>query len=111
MADKREAMSEMPRKDQDRPLSQRCSHTQRTAKLNEALQNENPNIFLLSLREAIGAQGGLSWLADATGVSQTHLNKVLATGGDPEFFELLAILKACGLKLSFQVKDRYASTP
>ena len=74
------------------------------AYLNAALQDEDPQVFLLALKDIADAQGGLTWLAEATDLNRENLYRTLSLRGNPRFFNLQAILEACGLEISIQLK-------
>ncbi len=86
-------------------LDQLQDPAESAAYLNAALQDEDPHVFLLALRDIAEAQGGLTWLADATDLNRENLYRTLSLRGNPRFFNLLAVLDACGLELSIQLKN------
>lgn len=70
------------------------------AYLNAALQDEDPHVFLLALRDIAEAQGGMGWLADQAELNRESLYRTLSLRGNPRFFNLLAVLNAVGLELT-----------
>jgi len=70
------------------------------AYLNAALQDEDPHVFLLALRDIAEAQGGMSWLAKETDLNRESLYRTLSLRGNPRFFNLLSVLDAFGFELS-----------
>jgi probable addiction module antidote protein len=93
------------KKYKDYLLDQLQDPAESAAYLNAALQDEDPHVFLLALRDIAEAQGGLTWLADATDLNRENLYRTLSLRGNPRFFNLLAVLDACGLELSIQLKN------
>ncbi len=93
------------KKYKDYLLDQLQDPAESAAYLNAALQDEDPHVFLLALRDIAEAQGGLTWLADATDLNRENLYRTLSLRGNPRFFNLLAVLDACGLELSIQLKS------
>jgi probable addiction module antidote protein len=79
------------------------------AYLNAALQDDDPHVFLLALRDIAEAQGGMGWLADQADLNRESLYRTLSLRGNPRFFNLVAVLDAVGLELSIQpqVKKKY----
>ena len=93
------------KKYKDYLLAQLQDPAESAAYLNAALQDEDPHVFLLALRDIAEAQGGLTWLANATDLNRENLYRTLSLRGNPRFFNLLAVLDACGLELSIQLKN------
>jgi probable addiction module antidote protein len=93
------------KKYKDYLLDQLQDPAESAAYLNAALQDEDPHVFLLALRDIAEAQGGLTWLANATDLNRENLYRTLSLRGNPRFFNLLAVLDACGLELSIQLKN------
>lgn len=72
------------------------------AYLNAALHDDDPQVFLLALRDIAEARGGMSWLADVADLNRENLYRTLSVKGNPRFFSLLAVLDAVGLDLSIR---------
>jgi probable addiction module antidote protein len=54
------------------------------AYLNACLQDEDPEVFLLALRDVARARGGLAKLAEITDLNREHLYRMLSEKGNPE---------------------------
>ena len=67
--------------------------------LNAALEEEDPELFLLALRNVAEAQGGVAQLAEKTKLNRESLYKMLSERGNPEFRSLDALLHALGFRL------------
>ena len=80
------------------------------AYLNAALQDDDPHVFLLALRDIAEAQGGMSWLADQSDLNREGLYRTLSLKGNPRLFNLISVLNAVGLELSVQPKPRKRKT-
>lgn len=80
------------------------------AYLNAALQDDDPHVFLLALRDITEAQGGMGWLADQSDLNRESLYKTLSMRGNPRFFNLLAVLDAVGLALTIQPQPKRRHT-
>lgn len=80
------------------------------AYLNAALQDDDPHVFLLALRDIAEAKGGMSWLADEADLNRENLYRTLSLNGNPRFFNLLAVLDAVGLEFSINARSRHART-
>lgn len=73
--------------------------------LNAALEEQEPEIFLLVLRDVIAAQGGIKKIASKAGLSQRKLNQLLVGEESLEPGILDTISQALGLNLAFHLKD------
>lgn len=70
------------------------------AYLNAALEEENPELFLLALRNVAEAQGGIAQLAEKANLNRESLYKMLSERGNPELRSLDALLHALGFRLA-----------
>jgi probable addiction module antidote protein len=70
------------------------------AYLNAALEEEDPELFLLALRNVTEAQGGVAQLAEKTKLNRESLYKMLSERGNPELRSLEALLHALGFRLA-----------
>lgn len=68
--------------------------------LNAALEEDDPELFLLALRNVADAQGGVAQLADKTKLNRESLYRMLSERGNPEFRSLDALLHALGFRLA-----------
>ena len=59
--------------------------------------------LLISLRHIVEAKGGITQLAEKTKLNRQALYRTLSLDGNPRFDTLTAILKALGVKLSFNL--------
>ncbi|WP_339489904.1 addiction module antidote protein [Pseudomonas sp. EL_65y_Pfl2_R95] len=57
-------------------------------------------VFLQAVRRVIEARGGMSAVANATGLARPNLYRTLSAQGDPKLSTLLKILSALGIGLS-----------
>ena len=74
--------------------------------LNSALEDGDPEGFLLALRNVAEAQGGVAQLAEAAKLNRENLYRMLSDRGNPEFRSLDALLHALGFRLAIAVEDR-----
>ena len=75
------------------------------AYLNAALADDDPEVFLLALRDLARARkGGLAAMAEAAHLNREHLYRMLSENGNPELRSLEAILDALGFRLSVELK-------
>jgi len=72
--------------------------------LNACLEDEDPEVFLLALRDVARARGGLARLAEMTELNREHLYRMLSENGNPEFRSLEALLDALGFRLAVTLK-------
>src|SRR3970282_2458558 len=68
--------------------------------LNAALEDGEPEVFLLALRYVVEAYGGMGKLAASTSLNRENLYRMLSTKGNPEFFSLSTVLDAIGFRLA-----------
>ena len=68
------------------------------AYLTAALEDENPDMFLIAVKDVARARG-MTQLAKDTGLGRESLYKALAPGAKPRYDTLLKVLRALGLSL------------
>ncbi|MEJ7709372.1 MAG: addiction module antidote protein [Pyrinomonadaceae bacterium] len=76
------------------------------AYLNAALEDEDPRVFLLALRDIAKARG-INDLAAKANISRESLYRMLSTQGNPVLSSLEAVLRA--LDLRFAVKHKQST--
>jgi probable addiction module antidote protein len=74
------------------------------AYLTAALEDENPDMFLVAVKDVARARG-MTQLAKDTGLGRESLYKALAPGAKPRYDTLLKVLRALGVSL--QVKTSH----
>lgn len=72
--------------------------------LNAALEDGEPEVFLLALRDVVDSYGGMGKLAASTSLNRENLYRMLSTKGNPEFFSLSTVLDALGFRLAVESK-------
>ena len=72
--------------------------------LNAALEDGEPEVFLLALRDVVDSYGGMGKLAVSTSLNRENLYRMLSTKGNPEFFSLSTVLDAVGFRLAVEPK-------
>jgi len=72
--------------------------------LNAALEDGEPEVFLLALRKVVDSYGGMGKLAATTSLNRENLYRMLSTKGNPEFFSLSNVLGAIGFRLAVEPK-------
>jgi probable addiction module antidote protein len=72
--------------------------------LNAALEEGEPEVFLLALRDVVDSYGGMGKLAASTSLNRENLYRMLSTKGNPEFFSLSTVLDALGFRLAVEPK-------
>jgi probable addiction module antidote protein len=68
--------------------------------LNAALEEGDPELFLLALRNVAEVQGGVAQLADKAKLNRESLYKILSARSNPELKSLDALLHALGFQLA-----------
>ncbi len=66
--------------------------------LNAALEDPNPDVFLVAVRDVAKAHG-MAQLAKDTGLGRESLYKALTPGAKPRYDTMLKLLQALGVKL------------
>jgi probable addiction module antidote protein len=67
--------------------------------LTAALEDPNPEVFLIAVRDVARARG-MAQLAKDAGLGRESLYKALAPGAKPRYDTVLKLLHALGVKLS-----------
>lgn len=70
--------------------------------LNACLEDEDPRVFLLALRDVADARGGIRALSRETRLNRESLYRMLSRSGDPSLDSLAAVLHSFGLRLAVQ---------
>lgn len=70
------------------------------ALLEAALETGDAGDFMAALRLVTEARGGITKIADETGLNRETLYRTLSKKGNPQLSSLLPILQAAGLKLT-----------
>ena len=68
------------------------------AYLTAALEDEDPDMFLLAVKDVARARG-MSQLAKDTGLGRESLYKALAPGAKPRYDTVLKVVRALGVSL------------
>lgn len=68
--------------------------------LDAALEEDDPALFLVALRNVAETQGGVAQLADKTNLNRESPYKMLSERGNPELKSLDALLHALGFRLA-----------
>ena len=66
--------------------------------LNAALEDENPDVFLVAVSDVAKARG-IANLARDTGLGRESLYKALAPGAKPRYDTVLKLVRALGVEL------------
>ena len=70
--------------------------------LQAALEDPDPRVFLVALRDVVQAQCGMSKLSHHAKMSREHLYDVLSKRGNPGLITLHTILSTLGYRLSIE---------
>ena len=94
---------------QDSLLESLADANEAAAYLNAALEDGDNEVFLLALRNVADARvGGMSKLAEITGLNRESLYRMLSENGNPELNSLSRLLQALGLKLAVETDQTAA---
>ncbi|MBN4079631.1 putative addiction module antidote protein [bacterium AH-315-C08] len=72
--------------------------------LNEALEDDDPRVFLLALKDVVIARGGFSKISKQTNLSRESMYKTLSTKGNPTFKSLNKLVDTVGFQISIKPK-------
>ncbi len=77
--------------------------------LSEALEQEDFETFLLSLRDVIRVHGTITTIAEKAALSRTTLYKLFAQGANPQLRTILSLLHSLGYELQVVKKAEQAA--
>jgi len=75
-----------------------------TEYLNAALEDPNPEVFLLAIKDVARARG-MAQLAKDTGLGRESLYKALAPGSKPRYDTVLKVVRALGITLHAEASN------
>lgn len=75
------------------------------AYLNAALEDEDPRVFLIALRNVAKARGSMSELAATSQLNRENMYRMLSKKGNPSLQSLGALLSSLGFRLAVESKD------
>ena len=70
------------------------------AYLNAALEDPDPHIFLIALKDVADAVGGMGKLAEESSLNRESLYRTLSLKGNPKFVNLKTLLEVLGLEIA-----------
>ena len=79
------------------------------AYLNAAMEEADPALFLLALRNVTEARGGVAKISSRAKLNRENLYRMLSKKGNPEFQSLGAVLEALGLRLAVETRLKKAA--
>jgi probable addiction module antidote protein len=68
--------------------------------LNAALEDGEPEVFLLALKDVVDSHGGMNKLATSTSLNRENLYRMLSTKGNPKLKSLRDLVRAMGMQLT-----------
>ena len=71
--------------------------------IESVLEEDDPALLLVALRNVAESQGGMAMMAEHSGLSRESLYRTLSKNGNPKISTLMSIMKALGLHLSVRV--------
>lgn len=81
-------------------LNERLKDPQESAAyLNAALEDEDPGVFLVALRDIAQANGGMTRLAKGAHLNREALYRTLSRKGNPTLTNLRSLLSMIGLEM------------
>lgn len=76
------------------------------AYLNAALEDEDPGVFLIALRDIAEANGGMTYLAREAHLNRETLYRTLSKKGNPTLTNLRTLLGTVGLEIAINPSQR-----
>lgn len=73
--------------------------------LNAALEDNDPKVFLIALRDVAEAYGGVGAVAKKARLNRVSLYRMLSENGNPEISSIDRLLKTLGLQLAVKLKE------
>ena len=80
------------------------------AYLNAAIEEGDRAVFLLALRNVAKARGGMTSIAEKTGLNRESLYRMLSKKGNPEIESIYVLLHAVGLRLAVEPEAQRTQT-
>lgn len=78
------------------------------AYLSAALEDEDPRVFLIALRNVVEARaGGISEVSKRSRLNRESLYRMLSKKGNPQLKSLHAVLHTIGMNLTVQSADQH----
>jgi probable addiction module antidote protein len=74
--------------------------------LNAALEDGEPEVFLLALKDVVESYGGMAKIATSTSLNRENLYRMLSSKGNPELKSLRTLLRAIGMQLTVRQLPR-----
>lgn len=76
------------------------------AYLNAALEDPDPRVLLIALRDVAAAQGNMSAMAKRCGLHRTSLYRITSKRGNPSLESFLGLIRCLGLHLKLERRSR-----
>ena len=70
--------------------------------LTVALEDEDPRVFLIALRDVADAYGGIARISKSAKLNRESLYRMLSDAGNPSIESLTAVLRALGFRLAVE---------
>lgn len=75
------------------------------AYLNEALKDEDENVFLIALKDVLNAQGkDITALAKKAHINRQNIYRMLSSTGNPRWNNITALIDAMGIQVQLKYK-------
>jgi probable addiction module antidote protein len=74
--------------------------------LNAAMEDGDPDVLLVALRDVVKAHGGFTEVAERGGFNRESLQRMLSRRGNPAYRNLAGILSTLGMKLAVQPRPQ-----
>jgi probable addiction module antidote protein len=76
------------------------------AYLNAALEDGDPKVFFIALRDVAAAQGNMSAFAKKCNLHRASLYKMTSRTGNPSMESIVNLIQCIGLTLKVEIKRR-----
>lgn len=74
------------------------------AYLNAALNDDDPRVFFIALRDVAASQGNMSLFAKQCQIHRASLYKMTSKNGNPSMESVMNLLKCIGLRIRLESK-------
>jgi probable addiction module antidote protein len=70
--------------------------------LRSCMEENDPQLFLVALRQVSKALGGIAKVAERTGLNREHLYKTLSAEGNPTWASVNAVVNSLGMRFMLE---------
>ncbi len=98
----------MPTIEFDSFLDEHLGDQDNAARLLNACLEDEPEVFLKTVRDVIRANGGMTRVAEKTGLAREALYRAFSVNGNPSYTTISLVLAALGLRIAVEPRRDHA---